>query len=248
MTLCHRLRLLFCYLIVSQTSVGSQWSQHRVSQISVRSQRAIRLRHGHPSLVCYVMFSACCQSSKQRVSHTSACSLSSHHTASQTSICGLLTHLATDSCLKFVTSDVSVVRMWTTLYYAHVCSSIIWLQHVFMCSLPLSVCLPQTTSQWQSRHYLPWMPGLTPVTCVPLLVHIVSFWLSKRDALNMLRLYCCQCVPVTNQGFKRGSYKCECLDGYYFPDTEATVKAFSGYEIDLYFSNVSADGSVASKK
>ena len=28
-----------------------------------------------------------------------------------------------------------------------------------------------------------------------------------------------QCVPVHGLGFRRGSYKCMCKDGYYFPDT-----------------------------
>lgn len=41
-----------------------------------------------------------------------------------------------------------------------------------------------------------------------------------------------QCEQITNQGFKRGSYRCTCKRGYYFPDTTSNVKAFNGSVIE----------------
>lgn len=37
-----------------------------------------------------------------------------------------------------------------------------------------------------------------------------------------------QCVPVPFQGFQRGTYRCTCKRGYYFPDTSASRKYFHG--------------------
>ncbi|KAL8567676.1 hypothetical protein ACOMHN_008984 [Nucella lapillus] len=44
-----------------------------------------------------------------------------------------------------------------------------------------------------------------------------------------------KCVPISNQGFMRGSYNCECIDGYYFPATDSPLKAFRGVDIDRVF-------------
>ena len=42
-----------------------------------------------------------------------------------------------------------------------------------------------------------------------------------------------QCQAIHNQGFKRGSYICTCKRGFYFPDSQASVKAFNGTLIEL---------------
>ena len=42
-----------------------------------------------------------------------------------------------------------------------------------------------------------------------------------------------QCQAITNQGFKRGSYICTCKRGYYFPASQASLKAFNGTLIEL---------------
>lgn len=42
-----------------------------------------------------------------------------------------------------------------------------------------------------------------------------------------------QCEPIRYQGFKRGSYRCTCKKGYYYPDITANdVKAFNGSAIE----------------
>ncbi|CAL1526403.1 unnamed protein product [Lymnaea stagnalis] len=67
----------------------------------------------------------------------------------------------------------------------------------------------------------------------------------SAKALDIFRgTHSCQpttvCVPL-NQGFKAGSYICQCQDGYYFPNMSATVKAFRGIDIETYIrsSNIS---------
>ncbi|CAG7722002.1 unnamed protein product [Allacma fusca] len=37
-----------------------------------------------------------------------------------------------------------------------------------------------------------------------------------------------KCVPIKGLGFRRGSYRCECQPGYYFPNTSSTIKYFNG--------------------
>lgn len=41
-----------------------------------------------------------------------------------------------------------------------------------------------------------------------------------------------QCEPIANQGFKRGSYRCICRRGYYFPHPNSDTKYFNGSEIE----------------
>lgn len=41
-----------------------------------------------------------------------------------------------------------------------------------------------------------------------------------------------KCVTIKGLGFRRGSYQCQCKDGFYFPDTTASVKYFNGSLIE----------------
>ncbi|XP_074645793.1 metabotropic glycine receptor-like [Tubulanus polymorphus] len=43
------------------------------------------------------------------------------------------------------------------------------------------------------------------------------------------------CEPVPGLGFRRGSYKCICKMGYYFPDPSAGLDYFNGTEIEIEF-------------
>lgn len=44
-----------------------------------------------------------------------------------------------------------------------------------------------------------------------------------------------QCVHVPNQGFKRGSYICQCKKGYYFPNHQAKTKHFTGESVEAAY-------------
>ncbi|XP_052061288.1 probable G-protein coupled receptor 158 [Mytilus californianus] len=44
-----------------------------------------------------------------------------------------------------------------------------------------------------------------------------------------------KCVPIEGLGFRRGSYKCVCKDGYYFPDIFANPRYYNGSEIEAEF-------------
>lgn len=51
-----------------------------------------------------------------------------------------------------------------------------------------------------------------------------------------------QCVHMQGRGFRRGSYKCVCKDGFYFPDTEAPkeLRYFNGTDIETeFYKNIS---------
>ncbi|XP_052103612.1 probable G-protein coupled receptor 158 [Mytilus californianus] len=41
-----------------------------------------------------------------------------------------------------------------------------------------------------------------------------------------------ECKFIKGRGFQRGAYECVCSKGYYFPDLNAQVKAFSGLEME----------------
>ncbi|XP_071162558.1 metabotropic glycine receptor-like [Mytilus edulis] len=41
-----------------------------------------------------------------------------------------------------------------------------------------------------------------------------------------------ECKFIEGQGFQRGAYECVCSEGYFFPDINAKVKAFSGLEME----------------
>ncbi|KAL5021248.1 hypothetical protein ScPMuIL_000403 [Solemya velum] len=40
-----------------------------------------------------------------------------------------------------------------------------------------------------------------------------------------------RCEPIPGLGFRRGSYKCVCKDGYYFPDVTAMQRYYNGTEV-----------------
>ncbi|WAR11603.1 Y1760-like protein [Mya arenaria] len=44
-----------------------------------------------------------------------------------------------------------------------------------------------------------------------------------------------RCVPISGLGFRRGSYKCVCKDGFYFPDTKAPNKFYNGSTIEVKY-------------
>lgn len=46
---------------------------------------------------------------------------------------------------------------------------------------------------------------------------------------------CCfffQCVALSGLGFRRGSYKCVCKHGFYYPDTKAERRYYNGTVIE----------------
>lgn len=45
-------------------------------------------------------------------------------------------------------------------------------------------------------------------------------------------IYFPQCVPLPGLGFRRGSYKCVCRRGFYFPDTQAERRYYNGTVIE----------------
>lgn len=54
----------------------------------------------------------------------------------------------------------------------------------------------------------------------------------ERKAPPKCALYFLQCVPVSGLGFRRGSYKCVCQPGFYFPDTKAERRYYNGTVIE----------------
>lgn len=61
------------------------------------------------------------------------------------------------------------------------------------------------------------------------------FYLSSFS-LYFIPVYFClfivQCVPISGLGFRRGSYKCVCRKGFYFPDTNMLLKYYNGSTLE----------------
>ncbi|KAG8227405.1 hypothetical protein J437_LFUL000414, partial [Ladona fulva] len=44
-----------------------------------------------------------------------------------------------------------------------------------------------------------------------------------------------ECVPIPGLGFRRGSYKCICREGFYFPDTDSDSRYYNGSQIEMEY-------------
>lgn len=47
-----------------------------------------------------------------------------------------------------------------------------------------------------------------------------------------------QCEPISGLGFRRGSYKCICRKGFYFPDTSLSQKYFNGSTLEEEYEKI----------
>jgi hypothetical protein len=47
-----------------------------------------------------------------------------------------------------------------------------------------------------------------------------------------------QCQPVSGLGFRRGSYRCVCREGFYYPDTSASLKYFNGTDLEEEYAKI----------
>lgn len=45
-----------------------------------------------------------------------------------------------------------------------------------------------------------------------------------------------QCEPISGLGFRRGSYKCVCKTGWYFPNTTIDNRFFNGTDLEEEYS------------
>lgn len=67
---------------------------------------------------------------------------------------------------------------------------------------------------------------------------VVVFEFPNFESLEFLTwffffgFFVAQCVSLTGFGFRRGSYKCVCRKGYYFPNDTSTEKWFNGVVLE----------------
>lgn len=52
------------------------------------------------------------------------------------------------------------------------------------------------------------------------------------DISKLFRLFIQQCVAIPGLGFRRGSYKCICRRGFYYPDVKSVFKHFNGTTLE----------------
>lgn len=71
---------------------------------------------------------------------------------------------------------------------------------------------------------------------------------------SLIQLFSFQCDAIPGLGFRRGSYKCVCKPGFYFPDTTAEQRYYNGTEIEeeyekrLLVSNISRFRLICSRR
>ena len=63
-------------------------------------------------------------------------------------------------------------------------------------------------------------------------IELEVVWLPTQKGRGAIFFVVFQCEPIPNNGFKRGSYRCTCKPGFYFPDINANLKAFNGSIIE----------------
>lgn len=59
-----------------------------------------------------------------------------------------------------------------------------------------------------------------------------SILLSNVKRLTTFDLIDLQCEHIPGLGFRRGSYRCECKDGFYYPDKNSPVHYYNGTVIE----------------
>jgi hypothetical protein len=64
----------------------------------------------------------------------------------------------------------------------------------------------------------------------------VLIYVHQLGSLHVL--YLLQCQPVSGLGFRRGSYKCVCQKGFYFPDTTSIHKFFNGTDLEEEYAKI----------
>lgn len=63
---------------------------------------------------------------------------------------------------------------------------------------------------------------------------VSSYFIARVICLcdRRIRVMMVQCVPILGLGFRRGSYKCVCRKGFYFPETNLQLKYFNGSTLE----------------
>ena len=57
--------------------------------------------------------------------------------------------------------------------------------------------------------------------------------------LECLITFCAlQCEPIAGLGFRRGSYKCVCKTGYYYPNSTSENRFFNGTDLEEEYSKI----------
>lgn len=69
------------------------------------------------------------------------------------------------------------------------------------------------------------------IQCVELSWHTTQHQTTTTRALTLTRRVA-QCLAISGLGFRRGSYKCTCRKGFYFPDTSIPQKHFNGTALE----------------
>lgn len=59
-------------------------------------------------------------------------------------------------------------------------------------------------------------------------IHWISNYKFTNLCNTMLFSFFLQCVPIMGLGFRRGSYRCVCKDGFYFPNVTSPHKYYNG--------------------
>lgn len=61
-----------------------------------------------------------------------------------------------------------------------------------------------------------------------------KFDISKIDSTRLIvgPVRCSQCIAIPGLGFRRGSYRCVCKRGFYYPDTKSDKRYYNGTVIE----------------
>lgn len=97
-------------------------------------------------------------------------------------------------------------------------------------ALPLNIfagtdkCKQRTTEVQNAKFFV---PGIFPHS-----FFYANNWLFFWQFKLFSHLFTYQCVPLPGLGFRRGSYKCLCRRGFYYPDVKSVYKHFNGSTLE----------------
>ena len=79
----------------------------------------------------------------------------------------------------------------------------------------------------------------------------IDLWYIQCSQLGHIIYLCAfvnfQCEAISGLGFRRGSYKCLCRQGFYFPNTTVENRYFNGTELEEEYSKILEVSTVVEK-
>lgn len=108
--------------------------------------------------------------------------------------------------------------------------------HIFLYSFNNVTSLEQATSSFKMKFHLEiTFHSYGKLFYIQITIIAINELFSLSAFNYRLQL---QCIPIPGLGFRRGSYRCICKRGFYYPDTKSTSRYYDGTVIEEEYENL----------